>query len=153
MSYKVSLRNINLYSVVVVVVAVTDRSSAGVQREPTEDEQKFSGLNRGEIPSKSFQRLQSMTGSGRHCRCRASSTFTDVHHHHVILLSVCDSARSWFSVSVPAMHAKHFCSYISYSSHHCHRPSVRPSLFHSALKTHKSVQKVASSIPGRGAVE
>ena len=44
---------------------VTDRPSAGV-REPTEEELKFTGLNRGEIPSRSFQRLQSWTGAGKY---------------------------------------------------------------------------------------
>ena len=42
---------------------MTERLSGGV-REPTEEE-KFTGLNRGEIPSKSFQRLQSWTGAGK----------------------------------------------------------------------------------------
>ena len=43
---------------------VTDRASSGL-REPTEEELKFTGLNRGEIPSKSFQKLQYMTGAGK----------------------------------------------------------------------------------------
>jgi len=42
--------------------AATERAAATV-REPTDDELKFDGLNRGEIPSKSFQRLQSWTGT------------------------------------------------------------------------------------------
>lgn len=44
---------------------VTERPSAG-GREPTEEELKFTGLNRGEIPSRSFQRLQSWTGAGKY---------------------------------------------------------------------------------------
>ena len=48
-----------------MAVDVTDRPSAAV-REPTDEELKFTGLNRGEIPSKSFQRLQSMTGAGKY---------------------------------------------------------------------------------------
>ena len=44
---------------------MTDRPSSGV-REPTDEELKFTGLNRGEIPSKSFQRLQSWTGAGQY---------------------------------------------------------------------------------------
>jgi len=44
-------------------LGVTDRPSAGA-RQPTDEEPKFTGLNQGEIPSKSFQRLQSMTGAG-----------------------------------------------------------------------------------------
>jgi len=47
----------------VSLLGVTDRKSAGL-REPTNEEVKFTGLNQGEIPSKSFQRLQSMTGAG-----------------------------------------------------------------------------------------
>lgn len=45
---------------------VTQPTEGRVQmREPTAvEELKFTGLNRGEIPSKSFQRLQSMTGTG-----------------------------------------------------------------------------------------
>lgn len=51
---------------VVTVGGVTDRASGGggVTREPTEEERTFAGLNRGEIPSKSFQRLRSWTGTG-----------------------------------------------------------------------------------------
>jgi len=46
----------------VLMYAATERAAAAV-REPTDDELKFAGLNRGEIPSKSFQRLQSWTGT------------------------------------------------------------------------------------------